>query len=142
MSMDGRTITLDPKPAFGTGRHPATQLCLRIMYHIATDSTVFKGLPVQEALDFGCGTGLPAISAIRMGARKAIGVEIDAQSARAARRNVKLNGLSHRIDIREGSWEVVKEKYEVVLANLVAAALLRTGRHIPGWVKGGGRAIV
>jgi ribosomal protein L11 methyltransferase len=142
MPMDGRTIILDPKHAFGTGRHPTTQLCLRIMDNITSDSTLFKGLPIQEVLDFGCGTGLLAIAAIRMGAQRAIGVEIDPQSVRAARRNVKLNGLSNRIDIREGSWEVVKEKYELVLSNLVPAALMRIGRHIPGWVKEGGRAIV
>lgn len=136
---DPRTIILDPNHAFGTGRHPTTQLCLKIMDLMANDGCLRPG---PEVLDFGCGTGLLAIAAIRMGARRAVGVEVDPQSAKTAKRNVALNDLSDRIEIREGSWEIVQERYELVLANLVAAALRRTGRRIPYWVKEGGRVIV
>jgi len=139
---DPGTILLDPEHAFGTGRHPTTQLCLQIMDLMANDTSLPQGLLGQEVLDFGCGTGLLALAAISMGASRVVGVEIDPQSAKAAKRNVALNSLSHRIEIREGSWEVVQEKYQFVLANLVAAALIRTGRHIPYWVKEGGRVIV
>ncbi len=136
---DPRTIILDPKHAFGTGTHPTTQLCLEIMDFLLKDASLRQG---PEVLDFGCGTGILAISAIKMGARRAVGVEVDPQSARTAERNVALNDLSDRIEIREGSWEVVHERYGLVLANLVPAALRRAGRHIPCWVKEGGRTIV
>jgi len=139
---DPGAIALDPEHAFGTGRHPTTRLCLQIMNLIANDPSFPRGLQDQEVLDFGCGTGLLALAAIHMGAKRVVGVEIDPASAKAAKRNVTLNRLSHRIEIREGSWRVVKEKYGLVLTNLVAAALLRNGRHISGWVREEGRVVV
>jgi ribosomal protein L11 methyltransferase len=74
-----------------------------------------------NVLDFGCGTGLPAIAAIKMGAKSALGVEIDGPSAEAAEENVKLNPLSRTIKIKEGSWDAVQEKYDLIMANLVLA---------------------
>jgi len=139
---DSGTIALDPEHAFGTGRHPTTRLCLQIMDLIAADTSFPRGFRHQEVLDFGCGTGLLALAAIHMGAKRVVGVEIDPASAKAAKRNVELNGLSNKIEIREGSWHVVREKYGLVLANLVVAALLRNGRHIAGWVREEGRVVV
>jgi ribosomal protein L11 methyltransferase len=96
----------------------------------------------REVLDFGCGTGVLAIAAVKMGAKKAVGVEIDHQSAQTAVKNVDLNGLSERILIKEGSWEVVEGKYDLILANLVTAALLRAGKHLPQLLKGHGRVVI
>ncbi len=133
-----RTIVLDPHHAFGTGRHPTTRLCLRYLDQQA-EATGLTGL---EVLDFGCGTGLLALAAVKLGARKALGVEIDAPSVRAAARNVALNELSGCIEIRQGSWEAVEGQFDLVLANLVVSVLLRTGEHISGHLKDQGRAVV
>jgi ribosomal protein L11 methyltransferase len=99
-------------------------------------------LQSAEVLDFGCGTGLLAIAALKMGAKKALGVEIDHQSAQTAIKNVELNGLSEEILIKEGSWEVVEGKYDLILANLVTAALFRAGKHISGHLKDHGKVVV
>ena len=86
--------------------------------------------------------GLLAIVVVKISAKKAVGVEIDHQSAQPARRNVELNGLSSKIVIRQGSWEVVHEKYDLILANLVPAALFRIGGHIPSRMVDNGKMVI
>ena len=139
---DDRTIILDPHNAFGSGKHPSTRLCLKIMDLIAKDSSNTQRLRGGKVLDFGCGTGLLAIAAIKMGAKSALGVEIDGPSAEAAEVNVKLNHLSRTIKIKKGSWDAVQEKYDLIMANLVASVLIRTGKCLPGHLKDQGLAIV
>lgn len=139
---DDRTVILDPRNAFGSGKHPSTRLCLKIMDLIAKDTSNTQRLRGRKVLDFGCGTGLLAIAAIKMGAKSALGVEIDGPSAEAAEGNVKLNHLSRTIKIKEGSWEAVQEKYDVIMANLVASVLIRTGKYLPGHLKDQGLAVV
>ncbi len=139
---DPRTIILDPHHAFGTGKHPTTLLCLRIMDLLANDTSRAQALKGAKVLDFGCGTGLLAIAAVKMGAQEAVGVEIDPPSVQAAKTNAALNHLSTRVTIREGSWEVVHEKYDFIFANLVVSALLRTGTHIPDHLTQTGTAVI
>jgi len=136
---DPRTILVDPSHAFGTGTHPSTRLCLRFMERCARGISRSRGPGV---LDFGCGTGLLAIAAVKMGAYRAVGVEIDPDSARTARKNARLNGLVDRVSIRQGSWETVHETYDLVLANLVASVHLRVGKEIPRRLKENGRVVV
>jgi len=138
---DPRTIILDPHHAFGTGEHPTTLLCLRIMDLLANGSRA-QALKGAKILDFGCGTGLLAIAAVKMGAQEAVGVEIDPPSVQAAKTNVALNHLSDRVTIREGSWEVVHDKYDFIFANLVISVLLRTGTHIPDHLTQTGIAVI
>ena len=137
-----RTIILDPHQAFGTGKHPTTLLCLRIMDILTNETSREQALKGAKVLDFGCGTGLLAIAAVKMGAQEAMGVEIDPQSVQAAKTNVALNQLSGRITIREGSWEVVHEKYDFIFANLVISVLLRTGTYIPDHLSQTGTAVI
>jgi len=136
-----RTIILDPHHAFGTGKHPTTLLCLRFMDLLANGSRA-QALKGAKILDFGCGTGLLAIAAVKMGAQEAVGVEIDPISVQAAKTNVALNHLSGRVTIREGSWEKVHEKYEFIFANLVISALLKTGTHIRNHLTPTGTSVV
>lgn len=139
---DSRTIVLDPEQAFGSGKHPSTKLCLRIMDRIMKNKTRAKKIQSGRFLDFGCGTGILAIAAVKMGMESALGVEIDASAAESAERNVMLNHLSHKIDIRVGSWNVVNDTYDLIVSNLVVSALLRTGKKIPGHLEGGGLAVI
>ena len=136
-----RTIILDPHHAFGTGKHPTTLLCLRFMDLLANGSRA-QALNGAKVLDFGCGTALLAIAAVKMGAQEAVGVEIDPISVQAAKTNVALNHLSGRVTIREGSWEKVHEKYEFIFANLVISALLKTGTHIRNHLTPTGTSVV
>jgi ribosomal protein L11 methyltransferase len=136
---DPRNILLDAELAFGTGRHPTTLLCLKALARMARDWENFRN---SSVLDFGCGTGLLAIAALRLGAVHAVGVEIDHDACEAARRNRALNALADRLEIVEGSWEEVREKYDLIFSNLVASLLLRTGRKIPDHLKEKGRVVI
>ncbi len=139
---DPYTIILDPRHAFGTGKHPSTTLCIKMMELMAKDTNRASNIKGCKVLDFGCGTGLLAIAAVKMGAETAMGVELDGQAARAAKTNVALNRLSQRIEIRQGSWEVVNDKFDLVLANLVVSVLLKTGKSIPFHLTPSGAAVV
>lgn len=138
-SKNSRTILLDERRAFGTGRHPSTLLCLKALARLPRSAW---DLDRRVVLDFGCGTGLLAMAALKLGALRCTGVEIDPDAAQTAARNVALNGMSARIEIVEGSWECVRGRYGLVLANLVASLLLRTGKRIPGHLHQDGRAVI
>lgn len=135
------TIFIDAQHAFGNGRHPTSRLCLTSIEDLAQAGTG-EGLRKKSVLDFGCGTGLLAIAAVMKGAGRALGIEVDAASVETARKNVRLNGLSGRIVIRRGSWEAVRGEYDLVLANLVPAVLLRTGCRITNHLKEQGTAVI
>jgi ribosomal protein L11 methyltransferase len=136
------TIRIYPHHSFGTGKHPTTRLCLMYLDNMTQNPSRDWSVQGREVLDFGCGTGILAIAAVKMGAKKVLAVEIDPESARTAKKNVEINGLTEKILIKEGSWEVVEGKYDLILANLVAAALFRAGKHIPYLVKDHGRIVI
>jgi ribosomal protein L11 methylase PrmA len=139
---DRKTIIIDSHSAFGTGAHPSSRLCLKYLEQMAQGRSQKRRLEGQEVLDFGCGTGLLAIAAVKMGASSALGIEISHDAARTAQKNVALNGLSEKIVIRPGSWEVVHKKYDLILANLVTAALIRTGKNIPDHLNDHGKVVI
>jgi ribosomal protein L11 methyltransferase len=136
---DRHSILLDSNLAFGTGTHPTTLLCLKVIHDLAFGPW---GLSGRSVLDFGCGTAVLAIAAVKLGASRGQGVEIDPEAAATAKRNVVLNGLSGRIVISHGSWEAVDGRVDLILANLVPSVLLRTGAEIPAHLDQRGRAIV
>ena len=137
-----KTIVIDSRNAFGTGRHPTSRLCLQVLEDMALGGAWGGRLRGKRVLDFGCGTGLLAIAAVKMGARVALGVEIDPRSARTAEKNAALNRVSDKVAIRQGSWASVRGRYDLILANVVPAVLLRTGRRIPSHLEDGGEAVV
>lgn len=115
---EGRTVlVIDPKMSFGTGYHETTRLMLRMMQeHIPAGCT---------ALDVGTGTGVLAIAAVKLGARHAIGVDIDEWSADNGNENISRNGLEGKVDIRIGSLDVVPEPvFDVILANIIRMTIL------------------
>ncbi len=82
---DPHILVLDPGLAFGTGDHPSTRLCLQWL-----DRTIGGG---ETVLDYGCGSGILAIAALKLGARRAVGVDIDPDAVAAARANARRNGV-------------------------------------------------
>lgn len=136
---DLHTILLDSNLAFGAGRHPTTELCLKAIHDLSCGPWGLRG---RSVLDFGCGTALLVIAAVKLGASRGQGVEIDPEAAATAKRNVVLNGLSERIVISKGSWESVEGKVDLILANLVPSVLLRTGSKVPAHLDEHGLAIV
>ena len=131
---DDVVIALDPGMAFGTGLHPTTRLCLAAAEAIA-DAGRMHGARV---LDVGCGSGILAIAAVRLGAASALGVDIDPIAVEATRANAGRNRLAPRIRAREGSLPTGEEPFDVVLANLVAGILVPAAGSLRDELRPGG----
>ena len=106
-------VTLDPGLAFGTGTHPTTRLCLEWL-----SATLPPGASV---LDYGCGSGILAIAAARLGAGRVIGVDIDPQAVAAARENARVNNVAADFVLPDGLPAAAT--YDVVVANILANPL-------------------
>jgi ribosomal protein L11 methyltransferase len=113
-------LALDPGMAFGTGLHPTTRLCLAALERVADHGAVTGA----RVLDVGCGSGILAIAAVRLGAADALGVDTDPIAIDATRANAGRNRLGGRIAAREGSLPTGEPPFGVVLANLIAGVLV------------------
>src|SRR5687768_5227601 len=109
-------IILDPGMAFGTGLHPTTRGCLELLQRIET-------MP-SDVLDVGCGSGILSLAALRLGAHRALGLDTDPLAIEATRANAERNGLANQVEARLGTLGTPHTRYELVLANLVAAVLV------------------
>ncbi len=108
-----KKILLDPGVVFGTGLHPTTEDCLRAM------ALLRRWFDYRRVLDIGTGTGILALAAIKLGADKAIAVDLNPLSVKTAQRNVALNGLDHHIQVVEGRAEdVLAVRADLVIANI------------------------
>jgi len=113
-------LALDPGMAFGTGLHPTTRLCLAGVEALA-DRAVLAGARV---LDVGCGSGILAIAALKLGAATALGLDTDPIAVEATRANARRNRLVRRQRARDGSLPSGEPPFDVVLANLIAGLLV------------------
>ena len=115
---NGRVVlNLDPGIAFGTGTHETTRLCLEALEKYVTADT--------QILDVGCGSGILAVAALLLGAKRAVGVDIDEMAVKTAKENATLNGVSDKIEIIHGNLtDKVSGTYNVVAANIVADAII------------------
>jgi ribosomal protein L11 methyltransferase len=118
---DELVLALDPGMAFGTGLHPTTRLCLAMLEAVADRGDALEGARV---LDVGCGSGILAIAAIRLGAARAVGVDIDPIAIEATTANAKRNSIARRIRARVGSLPSGDPPFDVVVANLIAGVLV------------------
>ena len=107
-------VRLDPGLAFGSGTHPTTALCLQWL-----DSLELHG---KTVLDFGCGSGILALAALKLGASRAVGVDNDPQALLASADNARRNGELEKLTVCLPENEPV-QAYPVVVANILAAAL-------------------
>ena len=116
-------IRMDPGMAFGTGTHPTTQLCLE-----ALDERVIPG---QEVIDVGCGSGILSITALKLGARHALAVDVDPEAVANTHVNAAANGVTDRLEVGLGSVAEIRsgafsiQKAPLVLANILAPVLVR-----------------
>jgi ribosomal protein L11 methyltransferase len=123
-------LLLDPGLAFGTGTHPTTALCLEWL-----DAQALDGVQV---LDFGCGSGILAIAALLLGAREAIGTDIDVQALEASRDNAGRNGIA---DARLSLFlpeQLPALHADVLVANILAGPLVSLAPQLSGLVRPGG----
>ena len=107
------TIVLDPGLAFGTGHHPSTRLCLRWLERVVRGG--------ESVLDFGCGSGILAIAAMKLGAARADGVDIDEQALLAARRNAMHNRVQATF---HSAADALQQPARIVVANILAHPLI------------------
>lgn len=113
-------LALDPGMAFGTGLHPTTRLCLAALEVVADRGE----LADARALDVGCGSGILAIAAAKLGAASVLGVDTDPIAEEATLANARRNRLVRKVHAREGSLPSGEDAFDVVLANLVAGVLV------------------
>ncbi|MCO4312734.1 50S ribosomal protein L11 methyltransferase [Pectobacterium versatile] len=123
-------VMLDPGLAFGTGTHPTTALCLQWL-----DGLDLEG---KTIIDFGCGSGILAISALKLGAARAIGIDIDPQAIQASRDNAQRNGVSERLELYLPKDQPADLSADVVVANILAGPLRELAPLISDLPKAGG----
>lgn len=117
-------IKIDPGMAFGTGTHPTTQLCLELM-----ERSVISNWKL--VIDVGCGSGILSIAALKLGADKVLGVDIDMESVKNSRENADLNGIGEELMLGQGSvTEILQGNFPfksapLVVANILAPVLIR-----------------
>ena len=111
-------LRLTDSPAFGTGLHPTTVMCLEAIEQALHPS------PPGALLDVGTGSGVLALAALLMGVPRALGLDIDAEALRAAADNARLNALDRRLQLACGEPDAVAGSWPLVVANLLAASLV------------------
>jgi ribosomal protein L11 methyltransferase len=120
-------IRIDPGMAFGTGTHPTTQLCLELL-----EACMAQVVPQEtEIIDVGCGSGILSIAALKLGARKAVAVDIDAQAVAVTQENAALNGVTERLEVGLGSVAELRDgafsirSGQIVVANILALVIIQ-----------------
>jgi len=139
---DRITIKINPAMAFGTGTHPSTQLCLKMMErHLK---------PGENVIDVGCGSGILSIAALKMGAAHALAVDIDSQAITATLENAQLNNItSTQLETGKGSVEEILtgrftlQEAPLVLVNILAPIIIRLfGLGLADLVRDGGKILL
>lgn len=125
---DAIILVLDPGMAFGTGSHPTTRLCLEWLERTVT--------PGVSMLDYGCGSGILAIAAGRLGASDVLGVDIDPQAITAAQHNAEHNQVSARF---ADSAAEIRGQFDIVVANILSNPLKALAPAICSHVRPGGQ---
>lgn len=127
---DAAVVRLDPGLAFGTGTHPTTALCLEWLDGL--------DLSAKRVLDFGCGSGILAIAALKLGAASAVGVDNDPQALTASADNAQRNDVATQLTLHLPEDEPA-DTYPVVVANILASALDTLAPLLASRVQAGGR---
>ncbi len=123
-------VVVEPGLAFGSGTHETTRLALR-----EVDRLVQQPLTV---LDVGCGSGILSIAAVRLGAARALGIDVDPEAVRVARENARRNRVLSRCRFSTTPLTRLRRRWRLVLANIQFEHLLPLAPHLPRKVQPGG----
>jgi ribosomal protein L11 methyltransferase len=126
---DAVIVRLDPGLAFGTGTHPTTAMCLQWLEHFVT--------PGARVIDYGCGSGILAIAAVKLGASHAYCFDIDPQALIATRDNATANGVTERVTVC-GAAEQLPEGVDILVANILSGPLCELAPSFAKLVRGDG----
>ncbi|OXS16436.1 50S ribosomal protein L11 methyltransferase [Zobellella denitrificans] len=124
-------VMLDPGLAFGTGTHPTTALCLEWL-----DGQELAG---KTVIDFGCGSGILGLAALKLGAKEVIGIDIDPQALQASRDNAERNGVAERLRVYLPQDQPEGLQADLVVANILAGPLKELSPLISSLVRPGGQ---
>ncbi|WP_454723058.1 MULTISPECIES: 50S ribosomal protein L11 methyltransferase [Cupriavidus] len=128
---DAVVLELDPGLAFGTGSHPTTRLCMQWLEQNLT--------PGESVLDYGCGSGILAIVAKKLGAGDTLGIDIDPNAVEASRYNAQRNGVEAAFSLPES---VSDASYDLVVANILSNPLKVMAAMLSARVRPGGRLVL
>jgi ribosomal protein L11 methyltransferase len=132
-------IEIDPGMAFGTGQHPSTRMCLEALEELMLKEREIKGWRV---LDVGTGTGILGIACAKLGAERAVCVDIDKKAIEIARENAKINEVQDRVWFINRDVTTVNEHVDLIIANLTAKLLLQLRSHLVSLLEKGGYFIL
>ena len=127
----GHIIRMDPGPAFGTGQHATTKMCLEAMERVRPNRP-------WTLLDVGTGSGILSIYGAKMGAEKVVAVDTDPEAIRWAGQNIRLNGVAGSIQLSLTPVEELEEVFSLICANLILGKILRLLPCLSRLVKPGG----
>ncbi len=134
-SPDAAVVQLDPGLAFGSGTHPTTSLCLQWLDTLAAEGA----LEDATVLDFGCGSGILALAALKLGAAHVVAIDNDPQALFATRDNAQRNGVVDRLEVYAPHEAPPSSTYPIVVANILASALDTLADTLAARVASGGR---
>ena len=132
-------IRIDPGMAFGTGGHETTRLCLEMLEHVMEEEPL---LTVPSLLDLGTGSGILAMAASMLGAGRILALDIDPDAVVVARENLALNQLSDQIECGTVPLESLTERFDIILANILAEELVRLAPYLTDRLCPGGALIL
>ena len=128
-----------PSMGFGTGHHASTRLCLRLLQREPAGGGT-------RVVDVGTGSGVLALAAAKLGVRRTVGIDSDPDALEAATENVKLNGLENAVELGAldlaAASERLPDRFDIVLANLTGAVLIRNARSLAAMTDPAGCLIV
>jgi ribosomal protein L11 methyltransferase len=129
---DAVVVRLDPGLAFGTGAHPTTALCLQIL----------ETLPIRgrSVIDYGCGSGILGLAALKLGAARVVAVDLDPQALQATRDNAMANGHTSNITVQ--GIEGVLPASHCVMANILAGPLVELAPRLTAACEPGGHLLL
>jgi ribosomal protein L11 methyltransferase len=134
-SLQGILIRMDPGPAFGTGEHATTRMCLKAI-------EAFCSRPPRSLFDVGTGSGILAIYGAKLGAERVVALDNDPEALRWAARNMALNDLADSIRLCSTPLWDIKERFSLVVANLTLDTIMELMPVLSRVVEPGGRLIV
>lgn len=133
--LDAYIIRIDPGPAFGTGQHPTTRMCIAAMEQMTFSQS-------WTMLDVGTGSGILAIYGATLGAKRVVGIDIDPEALQWAKRNIRLNHLEGSIQLSSQPLSLLKGSFSLLTANLTLQEIIHLGSHFHGHLNQGGWLIL
>lgn len=126
-----KIIKINPGMAFGTGTHESTYMCLELLGKYVNEG--------DEIFDIGCGSGILAIAALKLGAKRALAIDIDDKCIDASHENAKLNDVEDKMEIKKGNLlDVVKGRADLIVSNIIAEIIVDEIKNLKNHMDPGG----